>query len=83
MLVGQELEPPASGGEQKNMRIDLRFIRHMLGLLRRGLAELHGETRWEREFGVVCGKAEFAVVSVLADYMGGLAAGAAVAARLI
>jgi hypothetical protein len=78
-----ELESTVSGGEQKNMRIDLRFILLLLCFFLSGFAALLYETAWAREFAFVFGTSEFAVVSVLAAYMGGLAAGAAVAARLI
>ncbi len=39
------------------------------------------ETAWSREFAFVFGTSELAVVAVLAAYMGGLALGAAIAAR--
>ena len=65
------------------MRIDLRFILLLLCFFLSGFAALLYETAWAREFAFVFGTSEFAVVSVLAAYMGGLAAGAAVAARLI
>jgi len=79
----QPLEPTARGGEQKNLRIDLRFILLLLCFFLSGFAALLYETAWAREFAFVFGTSEFAVVSVLAAYMGGLAAGAAVAARLV
>jgi spermidine synthase len=47
-----------------------------------GLAALIYETLWTREFAFVFGTSELATATVLAAYMGGLAAGAAVAARL-
>ncbi|MCH7643936.1 MAG: fused MFS/spermidine synthase [Myxococcales bacterium] len=65
------------------MRIDLRFILLLLCFFLSGFAALLYETAWAREFAFVFGTSEFAVVSVLAAYMGGLAAGAAVAARLV
>ena len=65
------------------MRIDLRFILLLLCFFVSGFAALLYETAWAREFAFVFGTSEFAVVSVLAAYMGGLAAGAAVAARLV
>lgn len=46
-----------------------------------GLAALIYETAWTREFAFVFGTSELAVGTVLAAYMGGLAAGAAVAGR--
>ena len=47
-----------------------------------GLAALVYETAWTREFALVFGTSELAVATVLAAYMGGLAAGAALAGRL-
>ena len=46
-----------------------------------GLAALIYETAWTREFAFVFGTSELAVATVLAAYMGGLAAGAALAGR--
>lgn len=46
-----------------------------------GFSALLYETAWSREFAFVFGTSELAVVAVLAAYMGGLAAGAALAAR--
>jgi spermidine synthase len=65
------------------MRVDLRFILLLVCFFLSGFAALLYETAWAREFAFVFGTSEFAVVSVLAAYMGGLAAGAAVAARLV
>ena len=47
-----------------------------------GLAGLVYQTAWTRQFAFVFGTSELAVATVLAAYMGGLAAGAGVAARL-
>src|SRR5258705_3553113 len=47
-----------------------------------GFSALLYETAWTREFAFVFGTSELAVVAVLAAYMGGLALGAALAARL-
>ena len=46
-----------------------------------GFAALLYQTAWTREFAFLFGTSELAVVAVLAAYMGGLAFGAAVAAR--
>jgi spermidine synthase len=46
-----------------------------------GFSALLYETAWGREFAFVFGTSELAVVAVLAAYMGGLALGAALAAR--
>jgi spermidine synthase len=70
------------GGWQA-MRLDLPFILLLVCFFLSGFAALLYETAWAREFAFVFGTSEFAVVSVLAAYMGGLAAGAAVAARLV
>ncbi len=48
-----------------------------------GLAALLYETAWAREFEFVFGTSELAVVSVLAAYMAGLAAGSTVAGRFV
>jgi len=47
-----------------------------------GLAALIYETAWTREFAFVFGTSELAVATVLAAYMAGLAAGAAVGGRI-
>src|SRR5262245_50387966 len=61
----------------------LRFILLLLCFFLSGLAALLYETAWAREFEFVFGTSELAVVSVLAAYMAGLAAGSAVAARVV
>ncbi len=48
-----------------------------------GFAALIYQTAWTRQLTLVFGTSELAVATVLAAYMGGLAAGAAVAARLV
>ena len=48
-----------------------------------GFAALLYQTAWLRQFSIVFGTSELAVAIVLAAYMGGLAAGAAVAGRYI
>lgn len=48
-----------------------------------GFAALLYQTAWLRQFSTVFGTSELAVAAVLAAYMGGLAAGAAAAARLV
>jgi len=63
------------------MTASLRFPLVLLCFLFSGFAALLYETAWTREFAFVFGTSELAVVSVLAAYMGGLAAGAAVAGR--
>ncbi|HXV37054.1 MAG TPA: fused MFS/spermidine synthase [Myxococcota bacterium] len=65
------------------MRVDARFPLLLLCFFLSGFAALLYETAWAREFAFVFGTSEFAVVSVLAAYMGGLSAGAALAARFV
>ena len=48
-----------------------------------GLAALLYQTAWLRQFQLVFGTTELAVTTVLAAYMGGLAAGAAIAGRFL
>lgn len=48
-----------------------------------GFAALLYQTAWLRQFSLVFGTSELAVATVLAAYMGGLAAGAAVAGRWV
>ncbi|MFQ5417130.1 MAG: fused MFS/spermidine synthase [Myxococcota bacterium] len=62
--------------------MDPRFPLVLLCFFLSGFAALLYETAWTREFAFVFGTSELAVISVLAAYMGGLAAGAAIAARV-
>ena len=55
----------------------------MLCFFLSGFAALLYETAWAREFEFVFGTSEVAVVSVLAAYMGGLAAGSAAGGQLV
>jgi len=48
-----------------------------------GFAALLYQTAWMRQFSLVFGTSELAIAAVLAAYMGGLALGAAVAARYV
>jgi spermidine synthase len=63
------------------MRRDPIFPLLLLCFFLSGLAGLVYETAWTREFAFVFGTSSLAVATVLAAYMAGLAAGAAVAAR--
>ena len=54
----------------------------LLCFLLSGFAALLYETVWTRQFALVFGTSELAIATVLAAYMGGLAAGAAVAGRV-
>jgi len=65
------------------MKLDPRFLMVLLCFFLSGFAALLYETAWAREFAFVFGTSELAVVSVLAAYMAGLAAGAAAAARFV
>jgi spermidine synthase len=55
----------------------------LLCFLLSGFAALLYQTVWTRQFALVFGTSELAIATVLAAYMGGLAAGAAVAGRLV
>ncbi len=63
--------------------MDLRFLLLLVCFFVSGFAALLYQTAWTREFAFLFGTSELAVVAVLAAYMGGLALGAAVAARLV
>ena len=65
------------------MEAPLQFVLVLLCFFLSGFAALLYETAWTREFEFVFGTSELAVVSVLAAYMAGLAAGSAVAGRLV
>src|SRR3990172_11226700 len=65
------------------MEADLRFFLLLLCFFLSGFAALLYETAWARELEFVFGTSELAVVSVLAAYMAGLAAGSAVAGRFV
>ncbi|MFT5441798.1 MAG: spermidine synthase [Myxococcota bacterium] len=62
---------------QRNASFSLLLVCFFLS----GLAGLIYQTAWTREFAFVFGTSNLAVATVLAAYMAGLAAGAAVAAR--
>lgn len=63
--------------------MDLRFALLLVCFFVSGFAALLYQTAWTREFAFLFGTSELAVVAVLAAYMGGLAFGAAAAARLV
>ncbi|HEY5657036.1 MAG TPA: fused MFS/spermidine synthase [Myxococcota bacterium] len=65
------------------MKFDLRFGLILLCFFLSGFAALLYETAWAREFAFLFGTSELAVLSVLAAYMAGLAAGAAAVARFV
>ena len=62
--------------------MDIRFYLLLVCFFLSGFAGLVYETAWTREFAFVFGTSELAVSAVLAAYMGGLAFGAGLAARL-
>ena len=63
--------------------MDLRFALLLVCFFVSGFAALLYQTAWTREFAFLFGTSELAVVAVLAAYMGGLALGAATAARFV
>ena len=63
--------------------MDFRFLLLLLCFFLSGFAALLYQTAWTREFAFLFGTSELAVVAVLAAYMGGLALGAAAAARFV
>jgi len=64
------------------MKTDRSFPLLLVCFFLSGTAALVYETAWTREFAFVFGTSELAIATVLAAYMGGLAAGAAIAGRL-
>jgi spermidine synthase len=60
---------------------ETRFVLVLLCFFLSGFAALLYQTAWTREFAFVFGTSDLAVAAVLAAYMGGLALGAAIAAR--
>jgi spermidine synthase len=63
--------------------IDVTFIGVVICFVLSGFAALLYQTVWMRQFSFVFGTSELAVATVLASYMGGLAAGSALAARFV
>ncbi len=61
--------------------MDMRFALLLACFFLSGFAALLYQTAWTRELSFVFGTSQLAVAAVLAAYMGGLALGAAVAAR--
>ncbi len=62
---------------------DRRFLLLLTCFVLSGVAGLIYETAWTQQFALVFGTSELAVATVLAAYMAGLMAGAAVAGRLV
>ncbi len=65
------------------MTRDSRFLLLLACFSLSGLAALIYETAWTQQFALVFGASELAVATVLAAYMAGLTAGAAIAGRLV
>lgn len=65
------------------MTKDRRFLLLLACFVLSGVAGLIYETAWTQQFALVFGASELAVATVLAAYMAGLMAGAAVAGRLM
>ena len=61
--------------------MDSRFVLLLACFFLSGFAALLYQTAWTRELSFVFGTSELAIAAVLAAYMGGLALGAAAAAR--
>ena len=64
-------------------RVDFVFLCVLVCFFLSGLAALLYQAAWLRQFSITFGTSHVAVVAVLAAYMGGLAAGASLASRLI
>lgn len=62
---------------------DLRFLGVLACFLLSGFAGLLYQTAWSRHFSFAFGTSSLAVATVLAAYMGGMAGGAALAARFV
>ncbi len=65
------------------MKTDRHFFLLLACFVLSGVAGLIYETAWTQQFTLVFGTSELAVATVLAAYMAGLMAGAAVAGRLV
>ena len=64
-------------------RPDTRFVLVLICFALSGFSGLLYETVWTREFSFVFGTSGLAVSTVLAAYMGGLAAGASLVSRFL
>jgi len=78
-------ETSAVAGSPSEARVAARgrFLALLGCFFLSGFAALLYQTAWTRQFGAVFGTSELAVATVLAAYMGGLAVGAAAAARSV
>ncbi|MFT5051342.1 MAG: spermidine synthase [Chlamydiales bacterium] len=70
---------PATGGRSRGTAT---FVGVAACFVLSGFAALLYQTAWMRQFSILFGTSELAIVSVLAAYMGGLALGSAIAGRL-
>jgi spermidine synthase len=69
-------------GDEGAVKAELRFVLLLVCFFVSGFAALIYQTAWTRQFAFVFGTSELAIATVLAAYMGGLAAGAAAGVRL-
>jgi spermidine synthase len=76
-VTATDAELEAAGSE----RGGARFLGVLACFFLSGFAALIYQTAWTRQFAFVFGTSELAVATVLAAYMGGLAAGAGIAGR--
>ncbi len=75
--------PPRAGEAAGRHSVDWRFGGVLACFVLSGFAGLLYQTAWTRQFSFAFGTSSLAVATVLAAYMGGLAAGAALAARFL
>ncbi len=75
--------PPSAAPEPNVVVADLSLRGVAACFFLSGLAALLYQTAWLRQFAISFGTSEFAVIMVLAAYMGGLAVGAQVAGRYV
>ncbi len=69
--------------KRRGARFDRVFFLVCLCFVLSGFSALLYQTAWMRRFSIVFGTSELAIATVLAAYMGGLALGAALAARFL
>ncbi len=81
--MGRKVGGRTPGALHPASSMDLRFALLLVCFFVSGFAALLYQTAWSREFAFLFGTSELAVVAVLAAYMGGLALGAALAARFV
>ncbi len=70
--------------DSTSVRLDIRILAGVVAcFVLSGFAALLYQTAWMRQFSLVFGTSELAVAAVLSAYMGGLAVGAAIAAKYV